>query len=214
MELSKEAAPKEANKADNAIRSKSSANRSPSGVATMKKKNFSRTVVLRVVLIVTLLTAAALCAGFSYVSISNAEQGFGRQTYESIATGALDGARAIVLRKIQGSEVMAAWVSFAEPDSASWPLINVDGYIPIAEKVAQLSSSTTQSLMAFVDPAQAEEFEAHTQQVYVEQGRPEGAGVSDFGFGAYKNDASSPYEDGRLHDISGEVSLYESVDCY
>jgi hypothetical protein len=209
METSKAAAPEEAKKADDAIQSTSSADRSPSSVATMP-----RTVVLRFVLIVTLLTAAALCAGFSYVSISNAEQEFGRQTYKSIATGALSASQGIMLRKLQGSEAMAAWVSFAEPDSASWPLINVDGYISIAEKVAQLSSSYTQSLIAFVDPAQAEEFEAHTQQIYVKQGRPEGAGVSDFGFGVYKSDASSPYEDGRLHDISGEVSLYESVDCY
>jgi hypothetical protein len=171
-----------------------------------KKFTVSRTVVLRFILISSLVSAAALCAAVSYVSLRNTEQEVGRQTYESIAASALSGAKSTTQRKLQGSEVMATFLSFALPDSEMWPLITVDGYIPIAEKVAKLSSSGTQSLMVFVDPSQASEFEVHTQQVYRDQERPEGAGVNGFGFGIWESDPDSPFPDGRTHDVSGEVS--------
>jgi len=170
------------------------------------KCSFSRTVVLRSLLIVSLLTAAGVCAAFSYLSLRNTEREVGIQTYESIAVSALTGARATTQRKIQGSDVMAAVLSYSVPDKASWPMIALDGYIPIASKVAALSSSTTQSLMVFVDPDDSEEWEAHTKQVYIDQGRPENAGVSDFGFGVWKTDEESSYADQRVHDVSGEVS--------
>jgi hypothetical protein len=199
--------------------------------STMKKENVpptkketskfsvSRTVVLRVILISSLVTAAALCATVSYVSLRNTEQEVGRQTYESIAASALRGAKSTTQRKLQGSEVMATLVSFALPDSEMWPLITVDGYITIADNVAKLSSSGTQSLMVLVDPAQASEFEAHTQQVYMDQERPEGAGVNGFGFGIWKSDPDSPFTDSRTHDVSGEVSatlissFYRPLSC-
>jgi len=100
---------------------------------------------------------------------------------------------------------MATMLSHLLPDRDMWPMIVFDGYIPIAEKVASLSSSTTQSLMVLLDPADAEDWELHTQQVYADQGRPAEAGVSDFGFGVWKNDKESLNEDQRVHDIAGQV---------
>jgi len=166
----------------------------------------SRTVALRSVLIGSLLTAAGACAALSYISLRNTEQEVGRQTYESIAASALSGARATTQRKVQGSEVMATMLSYQLPNSDMWPFITVDGYIPIAEKVAALSSSTTQSLMVLLHPDDALAWENHTQKVYVDQGRPAEAGVNDFGFGVWRDDPESPYEDNRLHDITNEVS--------
>jgi hypothetical protein len=154
------------------------------------------------------MTAAGVCSAVAFVTLRNAEREVGKQTYESIAASALTGARAITMRKVQGSEVMATLLSYTLPDADMWPLISVNGYIPIADKVASLSSSTTQSLMVFLDPNQTEVYEQHMQQEYIDQGRPETAGVSDFGFGIYRNDNDSPYEDGRVHDSSGEVRFW------
>lgn len=167
----------------------------------------SRTLVLRIVLIAGLLSAAAICASFSYVSLSNAELEVGKQTYESIAASALNGAQAITRRKVEGSEVMATMLSHLLPDRDMWPKITFDGYIPIAQKVASLSNSSSQSIAVLLDPAEAEEWENHTKQVYFDQGRPETAGVSDFGFGIWRQDNSSSHEDKRVHDVLGEVSF-------
>lgn len=168
---------------------------------------FSRTVALRFLLIASLFTAAAVCASLAYVSLQNAEHQVGRQTYESIAASALNGAQATTLRKVQGAQVMATLLAHALPHRDDWPFVTLDGYIPIAQKVAALSSSTTQSLMVFVQPSQVEAWENHTRQVYEHQQRPETAGVSDFGFGIWEHNVEdSPYEDRRVHDTTAEVS--------
>eukprot|EP00977_Amphora_coffeiformis_P023630 scaffold13866_cov175-Amphora_coffeaeformis.AAC.1 len=163
----------------------------------------SRTRLLRLLLVSSLLTAAVVCAVLSYLRLSATEKDVGTYAYESIATSALQNARAITLRKVQGSQVMATLLSHTLPDADMWPMIDVPGYIPIASAVAAISESTTQSFMVFVEPEQAEAFEQHTAQVYQTQGRPSQAGVQDFGFGIWKND---PESGSRLHDVSGETN--------
>lgn len=162
----------------------------------------TRTQVLRLTLVSSLLVAAVACAVLSYIVLSDTERDVGVYAYESIAASALINARSITMRKVQGSEVMATVLSYEVRNASQWPFIRVDGYIPIASAVAALSASTTQSLMVFVDPEEATSFEEHTQQVYKEQGRPEDAGVNEFGFGIWKND---PETNQRVHDISGET---------
>jgi signal transduction histidine kinase/CheY-like chemotaxis protein len=169
-----------------------------------KQWNCTRTHILRSALVASLVTAAVACAVLSYMVLSDTERDVGVYAYESIAASALVNARSVTKRKIQGSEVMASFLSYEIPNADQWPFIEVDGYIPIASKVAALSSSNTQSLMVFVQPDQAQEFEAHTQQVYRDQGRPEDAGaLADFGFGIWKNDLDTGK---RVHDISGETT--------
>jgi hypothetical protein len=174
-----------------------------------KKKSrcaLSRTVAVRFVFVASLMLAAVVCAAVTYTVISNLEEEVGKQTYESIASIALQGAQAITLRKVQGSEVMATVLSYALPDAIVWPLIQVDGYVDIAGKVAKLSASTSQALIVRVDPSQATKFENHTEQLYVEEERPEGAGASDFGFGIWTNyKVDSPHADGRVNDTTGET---------
>lgn len=185
--------------------------RSSSSGSTKGMRGFglSRTVILRALLTFSLIAALVTCTAVSYNILNDAEQGIALQTYESIAASALTGAQAITERKYLGSEVMATLMSHVFPDQASWPLITMDGYIHIAESVAKLTDSTTQSLIVLLDPAQvtAQEFEDHTAQVYLDQHRPESAGFSDFGFGIWKPDPNKldgtcDYEDCRLHDTS------------
>jgi len=197
-----------------AVRKPSSTGAGPASTQSRRKShrrlfpscNMSRTVALRVILIVSLVVAVAVCATLAYTILHRAELQVGIHTYESIAASALTGAQAITIRKFQGSEVMSTLLGNILPNSDSWPMVSIEGYIPMAEKVAQLSSSGTQSLMVFVDPSRAAEFEEHTKTVYREQQRPEGAGASEFGFGIWKSDTESPYEDGRSRDISGTNS--------
>lgn len=169
------------------------------------KASRRRKVVLRVSLVATLVFAAGGCATMSYSLLKDSEDEVGRQTYESVAAAALSNAQSTTRRKLQGSEVMATLLSHILPNETDWPLIDVPGYIPMASKVAELSSSNTQALMVFLDPDQVAAFEPHMMQVYKDQGRPEGTGYSDFGFGIWKSDdeGSPQYEDGRVHDTTG-----------
>ncbi|CAB9509553.1 sensor kinase/phosphatase LuxQ [Seminavis robusta] len=173
----------------------------------------SRTVLLRFLLMVSLLFAIAICTAVSFGVLRQAEHQVGLQTYESIAASALAGAQAITLRKAQGSQVMATLMAQIFPRAQDWPFIALEGYIPIAEKVAQLTSTTTQSLMVVLDLEDEstilQDFEQHTAQVYRDQGRPEDAGVNGFGFGLWKpdpkkSDNACEFQDCRLHDTSTE----------
>ena len=170
---------------------------------SVAKKTVSRIFLLRSLLIASLIAAVVICASLSYKLLTDAEKEVGVQTYKSIASSATTGAKAITQRKIQGSEVMATLMSQILPDKADWPYISVEGYIPIAVKVAQLSSSTTQALMVVHDPSQFSELEVHAKDEYELQGRPESAGVNDFGFGIWKPDKENG---NRSHDTTGVVS--------
>ena len=172
-----------------------------------------RILILRLLLSVSLVTAVAVCATIAYIQLSKTELRVGKHTYDSIASSALLGAKAITLRKVQGSEVMATLLGHILPDSNLWPYnTNIEGYIPISEKVAKLSSSTTQSMMVFLKeptPTDIQDFETFAQDSYQEQNRPIDAGVSDFGFGIWKPDKTKEprHEDKRLQDLTGEVSF-------
>lgn len=164
-----------------------------------------RRAALRAVLIFSLLAAIAICSALAYTQLSSTEENVGIQTYQSIALSATSGAVAITERKFQGSEVMSTLLGELFPDASDWPFVSLAGYIPIAAKVASLSSSGTQAFMIVVDPSEAPAFEEHLRGVYLEQERPETAGYSDFGFGIWRRDGNetSTYPDGRLRDTTG-----------
>lgn len=171
------------------------------------KAGVKRAKLLRTLLVLSLIAAVAVCASLAYTILKATEEEVGIQTYQSIALSATTGARAIALRKYQSSEVMATLIGQILPNETDWPFISIDGYIPISQKVATLTSSTTQSLMALVDPADARAWENHTAQVYKAQGRPETTGYSQFGYGIWRpdpNKENKTYSDGRVHDITGE----------
>lgn len=176
----------------------------------------SRRVALRAVLILSLALAIAICSTLAYLRLSSTEENVGIQTYQSIALSATEGARSITERKLQGSEVMSTLLSQTLPNSTDWPFIEVDGYIEIAAKVATLSSSGTQSLMVIVEPGEARSWENHTLGVFRKQGRPEEAGYSDFGFGIWRPDfdETKKYEDGRVHDLTGETNWGGNHDIF
>jgi len=183
-------------------------------LTSRKKKKSSaesqekRRSALRRVLILSLIAAVAICSSLAYTQLQATEENMGFQFYQSIAVSATDGAKSSTERKFQGSEVMSTLFGEIFPDSSDWPSINLDGYIPIAQRVATLSSCGTQALMIMVDPSQARDYEEHLKEVYIAQGRPEGAGYSKFGFGIWKRDRNETktYEDGRFQDITGETT--------
>ena len=168
-----------------------------------------RILVLRLVMLVCLLTTVAVCASVAYMRLSETEKQVGLNTYESIALSALKNAQSTTTRKLQGSQVMSTLLSHIYPNLEDWPMnIKFNGYIPVASKVADLSSSGTQAFMVLLnDPInQLAEFESLAKQVYAEQNRPNTTGYSEFGFGVWKPDTindPSLYEDGRLHDTTG-----------
>lgn len=183
-------------------------------LTTRKKKVASqdaqkrRRTALRGVLILSLVAAIAICSTLAYTQLQSTEENVGIQTYQSIALSATSGAVAITKRKFQGSEVMATLMAELFPDASDWPFVSLDGYIPISQKVASLSSSGTQAFMVVVDPSEARAFENHTKEVYRLQGRPDTAGYSDFGYGIWKRDGNETkaYPDGRIPDMDGSNS--------
>ena len=181
----------------------------PHPVVEKKKQEMcmSRTLFLRSVFVVSLVAAAAVCGFVAFRVIRNLEQEVGAQTYESVANSALTTAQEISLRKIQGGDIMATILSYAFPYKEAWPFVALDGYEVIAGKVANMSSSSSQIVAAVVTPEQREDFETFAQNIYTTHGYPETAGYSDFGFGIWTEDnETSPYDDGRVHDVNGTVS--------
>lgn len=119
----------------------------PSHEMAQNDQGSSKKGMLRAALVVSLLAAVAVCSTLGYLLLKDSEEKLGRQTYESIAVSALSGAQSITQRKLQGSDVMATVLSQTLSNASDWPLIDIPGYIPMAAKVAELSSSNTQSLM-------------------------------------------------------------------
>ncbi|CAJ1960131.1 unnamed protein product [Cylindrotheca closterium] len=178
----------------------------PNGRRRGLPSRVQRTVALRAMLIFSLFAAAAICASLAYTQLKSTERNVGLETYRSIASSATRGAQEITQRKVKGSEVMGTLMGQVFPNSEDWPMISMDGYIPIAQSIAALSATWLQALVVVVRPEEAEAFENHTKEVYKAQNRPNSTGYSDFGYGIWKPDRSEnkTYADGRLHDISGE----------
>lgn len=163
-----------------------------------------RTVLLRGVLVLSLLTAIGVCVSLSYLKLKETEEQVGMQNYLSIRDSTLLGARAICERKLQGVDLWATLMANIMPNAAEdWPNVVFDGYLPVSAKLAALTQSTTYALMALLSPDQAPAFEAHIAEQYQAQGRPPEAGYSDFGFGVWKLSSNTTNEDGRVHDTTG-----------
>ena len=185
------------------------------GVINMKCSDsckLSRKNVLRVILVVSLLTAGAVCASIAYVLLDDTQTQMGVNTYESIATLAISGARSITRRKSRGVELLASIMAETWPDAEDWPFISYPGYRSVARKISLLVTNdnpdSTQSLMVIVDPSEATAWENHTREEYIRQNHTDGvAGFSEFGFGIYQANANiSEYNDTRYHDTTGETS--------
>ena len=142
--------------------------------------------MLRTLLVICLLSAIGICASLSYLKLRDTEENIGIQNYLSIKESTLIGAKTITARKFQGADLLSTLWGNLVPNATDWPFIAMDGYIPVAQKLAALTSSTTYATMVLLDPADAPAFEEHIQAVYVQQGRPAEAGVNDFGFGIWK----------------------------
>ncbi|CAB9496965.1 Sensor protein kinase WalK (Fragment) [Seminavis robusta] len=138
----------------------------------------------------------------------------GRQTYESIATSALNSAKAITRRKIAAGDVVESIMSNAFPDANQWPMVALNGYYSTANEVANLASDVNTSmqigLLVLVEPGEeAYAFEEHAKQYYKDQGYPEDAGTTAAGFGIRRRDETS--KTGYTLDRTGENNTYGST---
>lgn len=153
-----------------------------------------RVAILRVCFVVTLLAAAAACGAISYKMVRNLEETVAVNTYESVVASALENAKDITKRKFKGSQVTASIFRHTFPNASMWPFIALGGYKYIANEIAEQSSTLTQAMNPIVREEDAAEFEQFAYRVFREQGYPESAGVSDFGFGIFGIN-----ETGRYH---------------
>lgn len=164
-----------------------------------------------------LLGVAALIVGFvvgmTNKSSNNEEIGpapLDLSKYESIANALLLGVQKNIRDKIGVGEAIASIFAIDFPDAEEWPFVARPGYVETVDSVAQISSSVSIAMIPLVTPddGEAEMWQEFARDYYRETGYPETAGVSEFGFGIWANDASEPklYSDGRVPDISGETS--------
>jgi hypothetical protein len=58
-----------------------------------------------------------------------------------VAVNALQEAKAVTLRAVQGGELMASYLSFVFPNATMWPLVALDGYSVAAGKAAKLCTA-------------------------------------------------------------------------
>ena len=189
-------------------------------------KKLPRTVVLRVLLVLSLLIAAGICATVSYVTISNLERSVGVQTYKSVAVSAIQGAQSIAHRKLVGSQVAASMMSYAFPNRDDWPFVFLNGYTQLNKLLATMSSSSEHGLIHVFDSrhVNAKDFEAYIKTKYDESNFSNTTGYSDFGFGIWKKQETEDgqvvteeseerllYDDGRVPDQTGITNTYESL---
>ena len=161
----------------------------------------------------SLVTTAAVCATLSFVIISDLQLTVAEETYESIASRALQGAQSTTGLKLQGASMMSSIMSYAFPNADQWPFVALSGYTELNKQLAAMSLSAEHGLIHVVDPARTNvtEYEAFMQAYYRDNGFEDHVGYSDFGFGVWKNSANSTYEDGRVPDRTGDTTgAYES----
>jgi signal transduction histidine kinase len=152
-----------------------------------------------------MLVAAAICGSISYVTINQLQTDLAEQTYFSVAASALKGSKAATRRKIQACQLLASIISYRFPNASQWPFVALPGFTEASKLMLELSASPI-SMVSRVPPEQASDFEAFAFELYREQGYPDYAGVSDFGFGIWRSSQTSSYADGRIHDTSGNIT--------
>jgi signal transduction histidine kinase len=169
----------------------------------------SKIGLLRFAFIISMGVAVAVCGSIAFVVVRRLENDMASQTFESVANSALKGAQAITLRKVQAGSVLASLHSHAFPNASQWPFVSLPGFADTAKQLDYISNSLGFFFSPIVQPNQATEFEAFAQQVYTDNGYPNGSGVSAFGFGIWARRGSGGDEitaDNRTHDTSGNKS--------
>ncbi len=89
--------------------------------------NKTKTSVLRVLLVTSLVAAAGVCAGVAYDQLSKSEANVAVLTFNSIADAALARAKANALQKLDAAAVMATLFAWQFPDADQWPFVEMAG---------------------------------------------------------------------------------------
>jgi signal transduction histidine kinase len=164
----------------------------------------SKICCLRVSFIASMVAAAVICGSVAFKQVEQLELDLAEQTYYSVAASAIKGAQSITQRKIQSTEIMAATISYHFPNASSYPFVALPGYSEISSKVTEVSTSLL-GYSVIVTPEQVPKFERFAAATYLELGYPQGAGMSDFGFGIWRNASASVYNDHRDHDSKSGI---------
>jgi hypothetical protein len=139
---------------------------------------------LRMLFVFSLVVTVVMCTSIAFTKIRDLEDEMGHITYESVAESALQSARSLMLRNIEGGEIMAGIMERAFPNASQWPMISLNGFAATAGEIASVCGGDSMALITLVEPEDAEAFEAHAKQHYIDQGYPKDAGANDdIGFG-------------------------------
>ena len=95
--------------------------------ADVGSSSSNKTSVLRVLLIISLVAAAGICAGVAYDQLSKSESNVAILTFNSIADAALARAKANALQKLDAAAVMATLFAWQFPDANQWPFVEMAG---------------------------------------------------------------------------------------
>lgn len=157
---------------------------------------------LRCMFVASLLTATAVCSATVFSVIRRLQVDLGEQNFLSVANSALKGAQAISRRKVIALQSLAETHAHTFPNASQWPFVAMPGYSEAARLLANISSSVTIGTQVILRPDQVSDFEDFAAQTYRNRGYSESAGMSEFGFGMFRNDPqNSNTSDGRIHDV-------------
>eukprot|EP00977_Amphora_coffeiformis_P015057 scaffold4353_cov133-Amphora_coffeaeformis.AAC.1 len=102
--------------------------------------NRTKVRVGRLLFMCCLCAAATVLATFASHFVKKSEERLAREQFASLADRALSTAQSIIFRKRKGPVTLASMFEQAFPDSATWPLIDFQGFEVVSNNVIETSS--------------------------------------------------------------------------
>jgi hypothetical protein len=141
----------------------------------------------RIILLIVLLTSAAVLGYASYAIMESAETRLAKYRFVAIAQRAEANAKWVLAQKKQATDALAKMYGTANPDADKWPFVYMDGYTDIAESLKLITKGSLSfcPILNEVGGELQQEFEDYYYNLYDKWGFPNGTGVSMFGKGLF-----------------------------
>lgn len=164
---------------------------------------------LRILFVFVLVAVALFLSLLVFHVLTNSEENLAEAQFASIAQRALVEAQDTVDRQRWAGVTMGMTLSEMYPNASQWPLVEFPGYERLARGLLNTSFGEDMGFAVHVTPEDLPEFEDFAYQVYDKLGFPNGTGCSNFGKGAWGQNASLEHPNNRYHDVTGNTT-YQS----
>lgn len=167
------------------------------------KKTEEKVLILRMAVCFSLMVACILCGYFGYTLIDDSQTKLFNEQYESIVEKMYNSVSKTIYTDALTATTLATVIGLQCSDPAQWPYcsMSIAPYQDLVDSLLGVSGSSSMSVATIVKPSELSSFESYYQDVIANDPNfPDGAGISDFGFGVYSLDGNGV----RYHDTTGE----------